>query len=183
MDLLYRRIGATICTWQEKVLYRAQYWRNNISAGTLLVHFMKREPLEAFQARLAEMSEQLEDWSWKQYVLERETWKAEEERGSCPLALPPCLTDLGWLQEPLTIVELFRGIGTGLAAALKSGCRGRNWVLVEIDSVVRRMAMHHLRSLKSLYPSQLLLGVETEAEEDMVHDIREVSAEDVEHWG
>ncbi|CAI7874169.1 unnamed protein product [Closterium sp. NIES-53] len=120
MELLYR-IGATICTWQEKVLYSAQYWRDDGPVGTLPVHFVKREPRGAFQARMAEMDEQLEDWSWKQFVLERELRKVKEERDERPLALPPRLTDMGRLQEPLTIVEIFGGIGTGLAAALKAG--------------------------------------------------------------
>ncbi|CAI7822946.1 unnamed protein product, partial [Closterium sp. NIES-53] len=118
MELLYH-ISATICTWQEKVLYRAQYWRDDGPVGTLPVHFVKREPRGAFQARMAEMDEQPEDWSWKQYVLEQEMRKAEEERDKRPLVLPPRLTDLGRLQEPITIVELFGGIGTGLAAASK----------------------------------------------------------------
>ncbi|CAI7904655.1 unnamed protein product [Closterium sp. NIES-54] len=125
----------------------------------------------------------MEDWSWKQYMLERETRKAEEEQGPRPVALPLRLTDLDRLQEPLTIVELFGGIGTGLATALKAGCRVKKWVLVEVDPVVRRMAMHHLRRFKGQYPSQLMSGVETEAEEDMVNDIRAVSAQDVQQWG
>ncbi|CAI7855644.1 unnamed protein product [Closterium sp. NIES-54] len=102
---------------------------------------------------MAEMDEQLEDWSWKQYMLEWETWKAKEERSPCRLALPPRLTDLGRLQQPLTIVELFGGIGTGLAAALKAGCRVKKWVLVELDLVVRRMALHHAKRMREMYPS------------------------------
>ncbi|CAI5510454.1 unnamed protein product, partial [Closterium sp. Naga37s-1] len=132
---------------------------------------------------MAEVEEQIEDWSWKQYVLERETRRAEEERTERPLALPPRLTDLSRLQEPITIVELFGGIGTGLAAALKAGCRIKKWVLVELDPVVRRMAFHHARKLRGIYPTQLMSGVEAEAEEELINDIREVAPEDVRRWG
>ncbi|CAI7851725.1 unnamed protein product, partial [Closterium sp. NIES-54] len=50
MELLYR-VGATICTWQEKVLYHVQYWDPESAVGTLPMKFVKQEPWEAYQAQ------------------------------------------------------------------------------------------------------------------------------------
>ncbi|CAI7811164.1 unnamed protein product [Closterium sp. NIES-53] len=112
-----------------------------------------------------------------------ETRKAEEERDERPLALPPRLADLGRLQEPITIVELFGGIGTRLAAALKAGCKLKKWVLVELDPVVRRMAIHHAKKLRGIYPMQMMSEEEAELEEDMIHNVKEVALEDMRRWG
>ncbi|CAI7780705.1 unnamed protein product [Closterium sp. NIES-54] len=70
-----------------------------------------------------------------------------------------------------------------LAAALKAGCKVKKWVLVELDPVVRRMALHHAKKLRGMYPSQMMTWVEAEAEEDMIHDIQEVSQDNVNRWG
>ncbi|CAI7803816.1 unnamed protein product [Closterium sp. NIES-54] len=100
--------------------------------GTLPVHFVKRELRGAFQARMAEMDEQLEDW---------------------------------------------------LAAALKAGCKLKKWVLVELDPVVRRMAIHHAKKLRGIYPMQMMSEEEAELEEDMIHNVKEVALEDMRRWG
>ncbi|CAI7885690.1 unnamed protein product [Closterium sp. NIES-54] len=75
-------------------------------------------------------------------------------------------SDFEKLRQPLTVVELFGGIGTGLAAVLKVGCRVNKRVLVEIEPVVHCMAMQHVKKLREHYPSQLLSRVEAVAEED-----------------
>ncbi|CAI7784301.1 unnamed protein product, partial [Closterium sp. NIES-54] len=123
MELLYR-VGATICTWQEKVLYRVQYWDPESSVGTLGIKF-----------------------------------------------------------SAVCILELYGGIGTGLATALKAGCFIRKWVHVEKDPVVRRMARHHALKLLEDYPQQMLSTAISAEEEATVDDVRDITEEKLEKWG
>ena len=55
----------------------------------------------------------------------------------------------------ITLVELFGGIGTGLAAVLEAGLTVRRYVYVDNSQVSTRVARHHFHQLMGLYPHQL----------------------------
>ena len=57
--------------------------------------------------------------------------------------------------EGITLVELFAGIGTGLAAVLEAGLKVRRYVHVDSGFAANRAARHHMQRLLALYPEQL----------------------------
>ncbi|CAI7916406.1 unnamed protein product [Closterium sp. NIES-54] len=120
MELLYQ-VGATICTWQEKVLFRVQYWDPESSVGTLPVRFVRQEPREAYQAQRKDLTEELEDWPWEKYEEEYERRIERRTLGQGPPDLKERVSRVQALDVPICILELYGGIGTGLAAALRAG--------------------------------------------------------------
>ncbi|CAI7868413.1 unnamed protein product [Closterium sp. NIES-54] len=83
----------------------------------------------------------------------------------------------------MCVLELYGGIGTGLAAGLKAGCFIRKWVHVEKDRVVCRMARHHALKLLKDYPQQMLSTAIPAQEEETVDDVRDIIEEQLEKWG
>ncbi|CAI7860349.1 unnamed protein product, partial [Closterium sp. NIES-54] len=75
------------------------------------------------------------------------------------------------LEGSLCILELYRAIGTGLAAALKAGCFVGRWLHVEKDPVMRKMAQNHALKLQEEYPQQMLITAISLEEEVTVHDV------------
>jgi hypothetical protein len=57
--------------------------------------------------------------------------------------------------EGITLVELFAGIGTGLAAVLEAGLKVRQYIHVDSGFAANRAARHHMQRLLALYPEQL----------------------------
>ena len=58
-------------------------------------------------------------------------------------------------EEGITLVELFAGIGTGLAAVLEAGLKVRQYIHVDSGFAANRAARHHVQRLLALYPEQL----------------------------
>ena len=58
-------------------------------------------------------------------------------------------------EAEITLVELFGGIGTGLATVLEVGLTVRRYVYVDNSLVSTHVACHHLHQLMVLYPQQL----------------------------
>ena len=52
----------------------------------------------------------------------------------------------------ITLVELFGGIGTGLAAMLEAGLTIRQYVYMDNNQVSTHVARHHFHQLMVLYP-------------------------------
>ncbi|CAI7839674.1 unnamed protein product [Closterium sp. NIES-53] len=174
MELLYK-VGATICTWQEKLLYRTQYWDPESSVGTLPVHFVKQEPRAAYRAEEVDLPKELDNWTWQEYAEEgqRRIEQYEGERRATDLKERVSKT---WcLDGALCILELYGGIGTGLTAALKARCFVGRWIHVEKDPVVRKMARHHSLKLLEEYPQQMLITTIPTEEEVTVHDVRDIT--------
>ncbi|CAI7820824.1 unnamed protein product [Closterium sp. NIES-53] len=100
---------------------------------------------------------------------------------------PPTLAEsIMWvwaLESTLCVMELYGGIRTGLAAALKAGCMVRKWIYVEKDPVVRRMATHHAQLLLEEYPQQLLASAIPAEEDATVDDVRDITEEQLGRWG
>ena len=65
------------------------------------------------------------------------------------------LVDLHDDPEGIVLVELFAGLGTGLAAVLEAGLSIRSYTYVDNNIMVNRAAKHHLQQLRMQYPKQL----------------------------
>ncbi|CAI7796811.1 unnamed protein product [Closterium sp. NIES-54] len=182
MELLYC-VRATICIWQEKVLYRVQYLDPESSVVTLSVRFVRQDPREAYQARKQDLSEELDEWPWERH---REEYERRVERLTARQEPPP-LTEtisLVWtLKGSIYIVELYGGVGSDLAAALRAGCLIKKWIHVERDPVLRKMARHHVLLLAKEYPNQLWETAIPSETEGAVHDVRDITEWVLGEWG
>ncbi|CAI7741424.1 unnamed protein product, partial [Closterium sp. NIES-53] len=58
-------------------------------------------------------------------------------------------------EEQDGLVELFGGIGAGLAAVLRAGVAVKEWIYVEKDGQVRKMAERHAKRLQKEHPELL----------------------------
>ncbi|CAI7924616.1 unnamed protein product [Closterium sp. NIES-54] len=158
MELLFK-IGTTICTWQEQVLHHSDFWEEGKELSELPVRFVKTEPKKAWRA------EGLRKDS-------RRSGSAGKSKASAHLD-----------QYCVTLVELFGGIGAGLAAALEASLRVKKWVYVELEPEVRRMAWKHAQMLQQRYPAQLTKEVLREAMQNKKWDMGQITKEDVDSWG
>jgi dephospho-CoA kinase len=57
------------------------------------------------------------------------------------------------------LLELFGGIGTGLAAVLQAGIKVQRYVYIDTDDAARQVAKHHSRRLRVQYPELLTTTV------------------------
>ncbi|CAI7796255.1 unnamed protein product [Closterium sp. NIES-54] len=148
MGLLYK-IGTTICTSQEQVLYRSDFWEEGKELSKLPVRFIKTEPKKAWRAGGMEKGE-------------------SKSVGKIMEIQPGASID----QYSITLVELFGGLGVGLATALEAGLRVKKWIYVEVDPEVRRMAWKHTQVLQQRYPAQLRKDVVKEAMQNKKWDVK-----------
>ncbi|CAI7825223.1 unnamed protein product [Closterium sp. NIES-53] len=158
MVLLFK-IGTTLCTWQEQVLYRSDFWEEGKELSELPVRFVKTEHKKA----------------WRAEGLRKDSGRS----GSAGKSKVSTHLD----QYCVTLVELFGGIGPGLATALEAGLRVKKWVYVELDPEVRRMAWKHAQMLQQWYPAQLTKEVLQEAMQNKKWDMGQITKEDVDSWG
>ena len=59
-------------------------------------------------------------------------------------------------KDSITLVELFAGIGTGLAAVLEAGLKVKQYIHLDIGVASNQAVRHHIQRLLALYPKQLL---------------------------
>lgn len=85
--------------------------------------------------------------------------------------------------EGITLVELFAGIGTGLAAVLEAGLKVRRYIHVDIGVVPNRAAQHHLQRLLALYPEQLPPSAIHGCFGQLPRDVTLISDEDLRRLG
>ena len=100
----------------------------------------------------------------------------EPPRTQPPLQKPVSLYDGS---EGIVLVELFAGLGTGLAAALEAGLSIRSYVYVDNNIVVSRAAKHHLELLRMRYPRQLPASAIQGCMSRLPADIALISEEDL----
>ncbi|CAI7888267.1 unnamed protein product [Closterium sp. NIES-53] len=81
------------------------------------------------------------------------------------------------------MVELFGGIGAGLAAVLKVGVAVKEWIYVEKDTRVRKMAENYAKKLQEEYPELLGEEVIERAMRGTVRDVRHITRDMVRSWG
>jgi hypothetical protein len=87
------------------------------------------------------------------------------------------------LNVGIILVEVFGGIGTGLAAVLEAGLTVRRYVYVDNSAVSTRVARHHLHQLMSLYPQQLQPTAIRGCFSRLPRDVTLISEDDLRHLG
>ena len=80
-------------------------------------------------------------------------------------------------------MEIFGGIGIGLAAVLKVGLKVRQYVYVDNSQVSTRVARHHLHQLMVLYPQQLYPTAIRGCFLRLLHDVILINKVDLRHLG
>ena len=100
--------------------------------------------------------------SWgTQLELTRRSHEIVDQLDAPPLSMdsstPLLARTIQWRppDEGITLVELFAGIGTGLAAVLEAGLKVRRYIHVDSGFAANRAARHHMQRLLALYPEQL----------------------------
>ncbi|CAI7774579.1 unnamed protein product [Closterium sp. NIES-54] len=120
---------------------------------------------------------------YQEYAEEGQKRIEQYEEGRRASDLKERVSKTWCLDGALCILELYGGIGTGLAAALKAGCFMGRWIHVEKDPVVRKVARHHVLKLQEEYPQQMLITAFPTEEEVTVHDVRDITEQELEKWG
>jgi hypothetical protein len=78
-------------------------------------------------------------------------------------------------------LELFGGIGTGLAAVLQAGIKVQRYVYVDTDEAARQVAKHHSRGLCVRFPELLTTTAILSSFSSLPGDISLISEKDL-HW-
>jgi len=86
-------------------------------------------------------------------------------------------------EDGITLVELFAGIGTGLAAVLEVGLKVKRYIHVDTGFVSNRGARHHLQRLLALYPEQLPPSAIHGCFGQLPRDVTLISDEDLRRLG
>ena len=80
-------------------------------------------------------------------------------------------------------VELFAGLGTGLAAALEAGLSIQSYTYVDNNAIVSTAAKHHLQQLQMRYPKQLPASAIQGCMSRLPADIALIGQEDLQRLG
>ena len=83
----------------------------------------------------------------------------------------------------IVLVELFAGLGTGLAAALEAGLSIRSYTYVDNNIMVSTAAKHHLQQLRMRYPKQLSASAIQGCMSRLPADIALIGEENLERLG
>ena len=81
------------------------------------------------------------------------------------------------------LLELFGGIGSGLAAVLWAGIRVQRYVYVDIDEAARQVAKKHTQKLRMQFLELLATNAITSAFSMLDRDIVLITKEDVHRLG
>jgi hypothetical protein len=85
------------------------------------------------------------------------------------------------LDDGIVLLELFGGIGTGLAAVLQAGIKIQRYVYVDTDEAARQVAKYHSRGLRIWFPELLTTTAILSAFFSLTGDISLISEKDL-HW-
>ncbi|CAI7837213.1 unnamed protein product [Closterium sp. NIES-53] len=166
-------VGMTICTWKERVQFRKQYWIKNSEVRELPVQFVRQESKRAYAVGEAKRKD----------VGSVGLIGEAERKDVGRVGLIGKAVAAGRWQVSIRLVELFGGIGAGLAAVVKAGIAVKDWVYVEKNEKARKMAEHHARMLQKENPELLEEEVIDRAMRGVVKDVREITPEVVRDWG
>ena len=85
--------------------------------------------------------------------------------------------------EGIVLVEIFGGIGTGLAAVLEAGITVRRYIHVDNGYAANRAVRHHIQQLLLRYPAQLSASAILGCCGQLPQDVTMISDEDLRRLG
>jgi hypothetical protein len=118
--------------------------------------------------------------AWQESLLPREEVGSDGQEDHGP---PLDNSTIHWKppDNGIVLLELFGGIGTGLAVVLQAGIKFQRYVYVDINDVARQVAKHHSRGLRVRFPELLTTTVLLSAFSSLTGDISLISEKDL-HW-
>jgi hypothetical protein len=115
---------------------------------------------------------------WQESLLPREEAGSDGQEDHDP---PLDNSTIHWKlpDDGIVLLELFRGIGTGLAVVLQAGIKIKRYVYIDIDDAARQVAKHHSRGLRVRFPKFLTTTALLLAFSSLTGDISLISDKDL----
>jgi hypothetical protein len=147
---------------------------------SIKVHQPGIEATWSTTAQLREAAELVVQEAWQESLLLREEEGSDGTEDHGP---PLDNSTIHWkpLDDGIVLLELFGGIGTGLAAVLQAGIKVQRYIYVDTDEAARQVAKHHSRGLCVRFPELLTTTAILSAFSSLTGDISLISKKDL-HW-
>jgi hypothetical protein len=131
-------------------------------------------------AQLREATELVVQEAWQESLLPREEEGSDSTEDHGP---PLDNSTIHWKppDDGIVLLELFGGIGTGLAAILQAEIKVQRYVYVDTDEAARQVAKHHSRGLHVWFPELLTTTAILSSFSSLTGDISLISNKDL-HW-
>jgi hypothetical protein len=119
--------------------------------------------------------------AWQESLLPRE----EETNGEVDNGPPLDNSTIHWKPQDdgIVLLELFGGIGSGLAAVLQAGIKVQCYVYIDINDAAKQVAKRHTRRLRSQFPELLATSAIISSFSILVGDIALLSEKDIQWFG
>jgi hypothetical protein len=147
---------------------------------SIKVHQPGIEAMWSTTTQLREAVELVVQEAWQESLLPREEEGSDGTEDHGP---PLDNSTIHWKppEDGIVLLELFGGIGTGLAAVLQAGIKVQRYLYVDTDEVARQVAKHHSRGLCVQFPELLTTTAILSSFSSLTGDISLISEKDL-HW-
>jgi hypothetical protein len=147
---------------------------------SIKVHQPGIEAAWSTTTQLREAVELVVQEAWQESLLPQEEVGSDRQEDHGP---PVDNSTIHWKppDDGIVLLELFGGIGAGLAAVLQAGIKNQRYVYVDIDNTARQVAKHHSRGLSVRFPVLLTTTALISAFSSLIGDISLISEKD-HHW-
>jgi hypothetical protein len=147
---------------------------------SIKVHQLGVEAAWNTTAQLRKAAELIVQEAWQESLLPQEEAGNDGQEDHGP---PLDNSTIHWKppDDGIVLLELFGGIGTGLAAVLQTRIKVKRYIYVDIDDATRQVAKHHSRRLCVWFPKLLTTTVLLSTFSSLTCDISLISEKDL-HW-
>jgi hypothetical protein len=144
---------------------------------SIKVHQPGIEAAWSTTAQLCEAAELVIQEAWQESLLPREEAGSDGQEDHGP---PLDNSTIHWKppDDGIVLLELFGGIGTGLAVVLQAGIKVKRYVYVDIDDAAWQVAKHHSQGLRVRFPELLTTTTLLSAFSSLTGDIFLISEKD-----
>jgi hypothetical protein len=148
------------------------------SLESIKIHQPGIEAAWSTTAQLREAAELVVQEAWQESLLPQEEVGSDGQEDHGP---PLDNSTIHWKppDDGIVLLELFGGIGTGLAAVLQAGIKVQRYVHVDIDDAARQVAKHHSRELRDRFHELLTTTALISAFSSLTGDISLISEKDL----
>jgi hypothetical protein len=130
--------------------------------------------------QLCEATELVVQEAWQDSLLPREEEGSDGTEDHGP---PLDNSTIHWKppDDGIVLLELFGGIGTGLATVLQAGIKVQRYIYIDTNEAARQAAKHHSRGLRVRFPELLTTTANLLVFSSLTGDISLISDKDL-HW-